>query len=440
MASVVVDKNSALTGRQELSLFSVPPTQVAVTNSFRNIYYPKNGIGAGPITFEIPAGPHFLDVFSITLMVRFKVVRGPTNVPLPPDNKNVMPINYLLNTMWKQIKLLVNSKLMWDSYDTYPFKAYVEAVLGSSTEEKTTILTSAGYLEDDESSFLVVNDDFARGTVAASRAYQIRGGRIVEMWGKLHVDPFCQQRYWPPGVQMQLELFRASDDFCFTYTTGAGPKMVLDNAQLSMRLIEATPSLTLALEKALMRNGGAKYAMRRSTIKQVLIPDGYLDLPSRNISTGLLPRRMVLFMINSEDFEGRSGTSPFKMGSFNLREVQIKAAERMYPPLPMDVNVEGEEFNEAYFALHEVMKRDNGMPCSITPTQFKNGYSFFCFDLSADSSGSQMHFNTLKYGSLDIQMKFRTPLTVAIKALVYLEYDSVLTIDANRNFWLDYTV
>jgi len=77
MMAQLVDRDSIPASKNELMLFSVPPTQIAVQCSYDRVFYPKNLLaGNGAIRFEIPPNPTFLDVSHNSLYCKFKIVRA----------------------------------------------------------------------------------------------------------------------------------------------------------------------------------------------------------------------------------------------------------------------------------------------------------------------------------------------------------------------------
>ena len=94
----------------------------------------------------------------------------------------------------------------------------------------------------------------------------------------------------------------------------------------------------------------------------------------------------------------------------------------------------------AYDGLFHAMNKsyaDSGT--DITYKDFGNGYSLFCFDLTADGCGNSAgHFELSKTGNLRFKIHFAQPLTHTINILGYGEFESVLEVTHNREVLLDY--
>ena len=75
----------------------------------------------------------------------------------------------------------------------------------------------------------------------------------------------------------------------------------------------------------------------------------------------------------------------------------------------------------------------------ISYQEYKNGFTFFCFDLNPDISSSE-HYSLLKDGSLDLEINRLKPSSESIKLIVYTENDNILEINRLREPSFDYQI
>lgn len=75
----------------------------------------------------------------------------------------------------------------------------------------------------------------------------------------------------------------------------------------------------------------------------------------------------------------------------------------------------------------------------ISRTDYPNGYCLSAFDLTADLSCNQAHWNIIKSGSLSIEIQFSKALEQTITALIFAEFDNCIEIDSNRQVLTDYS-
>ena len=75
----------------------------------------------------------------------------------------------------------------------------------------------------------------------------------------------------------------------------------------------------------------------------------------------------------------------------------------------------------------------------ISREDYAQGYSLTVFDLTPNlSASSTSHWNLIKNGSSRLEVRFSEALVETVNCICYLEFDSILEIDKNRNVILDY--
>ena len=127
----------------ELDLFSVPPTQTSIEHGSFVEYHPISTlVDSGPIEFSIPGtGEDYLDLSNSHLKIQAKLIKADTTDLGNADA--VGPINLTLHSLFSQVDVSLNDKLVSSSTNTYPYKAYIETLLNYGDGAKATQLTSA---------------------------------------------------------------------------------------------------------------------------------------------------------------------------------------------------------------------------------------------------------------------------------------------------------
>ena len=105
------------------------------------------------------------------------------------------------------MEVYLNDTLVTPSSNTYPFRAYVDTVLGYGDEAKNTKLTSQLWYRDTAGHMDATTVDGGNTGLVERRRY-IAESRIVEMMGRLHVDLFLQDRVLLNGVSVKIRLVR----------------------------------------------------------------------------------------------------------------------------------------------------------------------------------------------------------------------------------------
>ncbi|XP_072758700.1 uncharacterized protein [Anoplolepis gracilipes] len=122
--------------KNERDLFSLPPTQTSIESSQWIYYKPVSSLSDdSPIEFVIPGhGNEYLDLTHTMLSLQ---VRVETNDDLAPrtggtaaaTEVKVGPVNHLLHSIFNQIDVYFNQKLVSPPNNAYAYRAYIEALL-----------------------------------------------------------------------------------------------------------------------------------------------------------------------------------------------------------------------------------------------------------------------------------------------------------------------
>ena len=143
--------------KTELDVLSVPPTMTSMQETQWVEHFPIASIANdSPIEFIIPPQTEFwTDLSQSYLYVKFKIVLAADGAPLA-DADNVAPVNNFLHSMFSNIDLYLNNKLITSGSGNYPYRAYIENLLSYSPESKNThlkagelwIKDTAGHMND----------------------------------------------------------------------------------------------------------------------------------------------------------------------------------------------------------------------------------------------------------------------------------------------------
>lgn len=75
----------------------------------------------------------------------------------------------------------------------------------------------------------------------------------------------------------------------------------------------------------------------------------------------------------------------------------------------------------------------------ISYLEYPNGYCLTVFDLTADMSCRDQHWNIIKSGTLRFEVRFDVALEETVSAIIYSEFDNLIEIGENRTVSLDYS-
>lgn len=487
----LIDKKSEHATNTELDLFSVPPTTVTIEQSFWEVLNPINPItNYGPYEFLINGTDHYVDMASnfVELKIRItnadgskirhtihnvvstaiagrslsttigdedeeetevKQVGDGKEVEIPPNF--VAAINMIGATFWKQVKMIVNGKLTFDSGPDYPYLAYILTDLNYGSDAKNGPLQLAGYYKDCTAEFeddgRMLNTWESPG--AQKRALIQRDSRSGEYMATLHIPFAHQERYLLSHLDIRLELHRVSDAFALMSPFSEHKyKIMVDDIKFHIRKVELKRDLYMSLEKQITLNP-AKYPVRRTELKTLHIGFGMITTPNNALWNGQLPRRVILCTIPNKNYHGSYDTNPFLFHPNGVKKVCLYVNGKCVPYSgPLEVkfyNTEEEgtslvaqAFNQLYTATGIGLDDKSN---DIDLHRFIRDACYFVFDLSIDNTIDTSNWELLRTGTLSVYMEFTNPIDAdGIRLIALGEFDNLITVDKLRQIQYDYAI
>ena len=118
--------------------------------------------------------------------------RTKSNGETPAENLNVVPVNNLLHSMFNQIDIFLNQKLVLLPNNAYPYRAYIESLLNYSPIAKESHLTADSWLDNTAGLFEAQSQ--TRGELAnkgaLNRQHFTLNGKTFDIIGHLYCDVF----------------------------------------------------------------------------------------------------------------------------------------------------------------------------------------------------------------------------------------------------------
>eukprot|EP00057_Strongylocentrotus_purpuratus_P015148 XP_011669622.1 PREDICTED: uncharacterized protein F54H12.2-like [Strongylocentrotus purpuratus] len=382
----------------------------------------------------------YTDLSQSLIHVQAKVVNG-DGTPLDQEAQ-VGPTNMFLHTLFSDVDLMLNDRLVTPSTNTYAYRAALETLLTYGPEAKESQLTSALFYKDtpghmDDGNPLRAGD----GNQGLRERHRfIKESNTVDMVGLLHLDMVFQDRLLLGGVDIKLKLNRSKNSFSLMSSVeNANYKVLITSASLHVRRVKLSPEAALLHAKTL-ETQTAKYPIRRSEVKTFSIPRGNLSFTRESLILGQLPKRLVIGCVSNTAFNGDFSKNPFNFHHYDLNFLALYADSEQIPWKPIRPNFSGPDpnFILAYQTLYSginSMFHDKGN--QITRTDYDKGYTLYAFDMTPDLSTGDC-FNLRKHGNVRLEMQFARALPETVNVMVYAEYESVIEIDRNRNVIVDF--
>ena len=432
MASLV-HTDSCKTIKEELDLFSVPPSRTSLEKGKYIQYNPVSILSnSGPVEFLIPGeSSSYIDLSNTLVHVRARIKKQDGTVLA--NDSNVAPVCNFLQALWSQCDSFLNGVLVTQASNTYPYRAYIETLLSFWEEAKKSQLSCSFWYGDTASKFDSLTN--------ANKGFQKRkelaaGSKELDMIGKLHLDLCFQNRYLLSGVEVKLWLNRSKDVFCLM----GSEEYMIEITNTSLYCRKGVPSDAVQLSHIrVLQNSSAKYPIRRVEVKSFTVPCGIYSISKENLFLGQLPRRIVFGLVKNEAFNGAIGKNPFKFKHCSVNFVSLYRDGEQIPFNPLQLNYSQNRYIQSFLLLFT----DSGFYFNdfgngISRNSYPAGHSLYAIDLMPDMSASCSHFQLVKTGNIRLELHFSTPTTETMNVVVHAEFNNLLQIDRDRNTLIDY--
>ncbi|XP_033221194.1 uncharacterized protein F54H12.2-like [Belonocnema kinseyi] len=285
--------------KTELDLFSLPPTQTSIESSQWVHYKPVSSLkDDSPIEFVIPChGEEYIDLAHTILSVLVKVESPTETSAIAGGLKSVSVINNLLHSMFNQVDVYFNQKLVSPPNNTYAYRAYLEILLNYGSAAKKSHLTSALWAANTTGE---MEDLTTKDTGIDIRRDHFGAGTTIDLIDHLHCDIFNQNKLLLNGVEMLLRLVRAKYAFCLMDPVKACSLHILE-ASLLVRRSKLSPCILLAHAKALSQ-GTTKYPIMRARSQALTLHGGIYDETHDDVILGQLPKRIIIDFVENRTF------------------------------------------------------------------------------------------------------------------------------------------
>jgi hypothetical protein len=125
------------------------------------------------------------------------------------------------------------------------------------------------------------------------------------------------------------------------------------------------------------------------------------------------------------------------MMHYDVKQLILKVSSR---PVVYSAGIKKVYSKDLYLEVYSTLYQNIAETGNdITYDEFKNGYTLYAFDLTADTCNGE-YFNELNDGNLELEVVFEKAKSEAISVLIYMEFDNLVEITKHRNVIFDYQV
>ena len=216
----------------EFDLFGKPSVQTSTEHTIEKDHYPISSmIESVPLEFTITAsGNKYLDLSSAYLHLTARISGG--EVTNPTEDDKVSPVNNWVQSLFSQVDVSLNSKMVSSSSNTYAYCAYIETLLTFSKHTRKP---------------------FSPTTCGTRTSNLTDHGKKVDMIGCIHDDVFRQTRLLPPGVTVKMRFVSATEQFRLI-STRAGYRTEISSTICYVKKSKVNPEVCLEIASVHKKN------------------------------------------------------------------------------------------------------------------------------------------------------------------------------------------
>lgn len=422
-----IDSDTGKAIPPEIDYFTVPVTNLGIESSRVVEVSTSNSVTTVPWEFRINNTRNFIDLQRSFLLVRCSI-RDLQGNRRPMGEENYAPINLIGQTLFKQVQCFISGSQVYDSGVLYPYRAYMQGLLGHSKDYKETQLALAGFsMESDPGSA----DDLAY----QARCQRADTGRTMEFIAPISADLFQQPRALLPYLDFKLVLHPASDAFRIEQRDGdVQPyQLVIEDLVFLSRQITCHDSTMLAIDAMLREHRLISYQLNSIHMRSFFISPGRLHSPEHKLFTTATPRRLICGLVASENFNGSTRTNPFDFRHFDVAEIFLDMGSETLPLRSWNMDFTQNNCARPYLALQETLGfTKSGESNGISFANFKRGYTFFSFDVSPNAQDPDSR-DLLKMGETSLRIRFNQPVPgTGVYCIVMAEFSSEMSLNAER--------
>ena len=406
-----------------LSLFSLPPYQSTVERMYFQEVRSNSQLTGNIIDMEI-TGKHdmeYVDLKRPTLYVKGKIAKGDGSKLETMDY--VGPVNLFLQSMFYQVEVTMQGKLVTSTTNHYPYKAMIQTLLSYSNEAKASQLTSQLWKKDIACHF---DDDDVNGggnTGLYQRSLYFAGSITVDMEGPLYRDLFQVDRLILNQVAINVRLTRARPEFCLmTNATSPNFKVIIEDIVLKACKVQINPAVIYG-HAEILKSVNVKYPFTKTEVKQIAIAAGTVNFYQDQLFQNIRPNRVVVGLINALGAAEDYTKNPFNFQHFNVNQIGL-----FVDNVPVSGNVIRLHFNAtsgrtiipAFNTMFEVTDKwlqDSGI--QISRGEFAAEYAMYCFEIEPNFGDDGTYLHLLKQGNVRLEVQFSSALRDATSYIVY---------------------
>uniref|UniRef100_A0A158P4B6 Uncharacterized protein n=1 Tax=Tetranychus urticae TaxID=32264 RepID=A0A158P4B6_TETUR len=404
-------ESSLPSSKSELQVFNIPPTQTAIESSYEVEYRPVSSLESSNFyEINVPSSEDFTDLASTMIHLTVSVTTS-THLALTEEN-HVQAVENFGNAIFEQIDVFLGSVNTVQANNMYHYQAYLEDLLFR-------------------------HPNFCD---SGSQVTETDLRQPFDLFFRLHSSMCEQDKLLLNGVPLTFRFTKSPSGFPLVSPDVTEYKFTIKKFSLFIKRVKLFPEAHKSLLQGLDK-GAAKYFITRNDTRSFAISSGQTSVSIENIFNGVLPRRILIGLVKDSAHSGSIKENPFEFLNFKTNYIALSVDGHTVPSIPYTPNFAENLFAREFINLYRCFNQDEGIPqLNLSKESYLSNSTLFAFDLTPDGSigAENGTLSLIKRGNIRLDIKFTAKLDVSIKAIVFAQFDNLITIDKDRVVRLDY--
>ncbi|MES9902023.1 MAG: hypothetical protein ABW168_04985 [Sedimenticola sp.] len=421
----------------QLSIFDLEPTQTAVQNVYYSEIRPITQLTRdGPIEFVISGqnGLEYIDFGKSQLYVKARIMHEDgTNLKL---TSNVGPINLLLQSLFSQVDVAMQGKIITNTTGHYAYKAYIQTLLKYGSDAKDSQLTSQLWNKDTATKMEDVDAVSGVNKGLHLRSKYFVASKTVEMVGPIYHDLCKLNRYILNQIAITLKFYRSRPEFVLL-SGDESAKYIVDIEDIVLKIckIQLNPAVIYG-HSEILKTVNAKYPYTKTEIKMFALARGQVNVTFDNMFQGLRPNKVVVGFVSSQAVTGSFTLNPFNFKSYHINQIVLSVDGISVSGNPMKLNFEDSAGSNCINVFTSILECSgkwlNDAGIQLNRDDINGGYALFAYQLEPlfDEGG---YLTLLKQGNVRLDVQFSKSLPEPATCIIYSEYPGYFEVDQSRN-------
>ena len=387
----------------------------------------------GSIDIHLKAsGIKYLDLQRSCLYVKAKIVNE--NGDALETTDIVTPVNLWLQSLWNQVDVFFQQKLVSSSGTNYAYKALMDVLLNYGYDATNTQLQTQLYYKDTAGSMDHTQPNATPLNIGLiPRNNLSNSSAFIDMVGPIYVDVFQMPRYLLNEVDVHVKFFQNKNSFrLLSSVPNKKYKLVISEVMLKAAMIGIHADILKSHARAL-EDTPALYPLLKTEVKTFAVGKGQYNVNLDDIFQGKIPNRLILGMVSADAYAGDLTKNPFNFKHLNFDFMCLYANGQSVSSKALQPKFASDNYVEAFQTLFTGMELDGkyaGLQCSRK--DYGKGYTLVVFDLSSEVTDAAIKA-VRKQGNLQLEIRFASALPEAINVILYASFPGEIKIDQARS-------